>query len=345
MTAVPMIRSADGPRSTADFVSRLLRFREVGIAALLAVLLVAVRLAAPRFWSVSNIQIIALSIALLLVVAVGETVVILGRNFDLTVGSTVGLSAMTVGMVFKSYSGLPTIVAIAIAIVVGLVVGAINGMMVAYLRVPSVVLTLGMLSVISGATYLVADGNQVNPFNVPERFVELSINSPIGVPAIVIIAIVFAVLVELALRWSRFGRSLFAFGSNPEAAQLRGLSARSLIIASFVLSGGAAGLGGAMYLSQYGLVQDGAGAGIELQAITIAIVGGVSVFGGSGSILGTAIACALLGSMANGIAVLGFSSFWQDAMYGLLLILSVVASAVSRRLQSSRALARPELKL
>src|ERR1039458_2908563 len=110
-----MIRSADGPRSTADFVSRLLRFRGVGIAALLAVLLVAVRLAAPRFWSVSNIQIIALSIALLLVVAVGETVVILGRNFDLTVGSTVGLSAMTVGMVFKSYSGLPTIVAIAIA--------------------------------------------------------------------------------------------------------------------------------------------------------------------------------------------------------------------------------------
>ncbi len=345
MTAPFAIGAAKDRGGTSRLAARLARFREAGITVLLMVLLVSVRLAAPRFWSVSNIEIIASSIALLLVVAVGETVVILGRNFDLTVGSTVGLSAMTVGMIFKSHSSMPTIVAILIAVAVGLLVGAINGVMIAYLKVSSVVLTLGMLSVISGAIYLVAAGNQVNPFNVPQRFVELSINSPVGVPVIVIVAVVFAAVIELGLRWSRFGRSLFAFGSNPEAAQLRGLSSGRLIIASFVLSGGAAGLGGAMYLSQYGLVQDTAGAGIELQAITIAVVGGVSVFGGSGSILGTALACVLLGSMANGIAVLGFSSFWQDAMYGMLLILAVVASAVSRRLQASRALVRPELKL
>jgi rhamnose transport system permease protein len=345
VSAVPILRSAEKRGGVSRIAGRLARFREAGITALLVVLLVSVGLAVPRFWSISNIQIIALSIALLLVVSVGETVVILGRNFDLTVGSTVGLAAMTAGMIFKSDSALPTVVAIVIAVGVGLAVGTVNGLMIAHLKVSSVVLTLGMLSVISGATYLVAGGNQVNPYNVPQRFVELSINSPIGVPVIVIIAIVFAVLVELGLRWSRFGRSLFAFGSNPDAAQMRGLSARRLIIASFALSGGAAGLGGAMYLSQYGLVQDTAGAGIELQAITIAVVGGVSVFGGSGSVLGTAIASVLLGSMANGIAVLGFSSFWQDAMYGMLLILAVVANAVSHRVQGSRALVRPELKL
>ena len=144
----------------------------------------------------------------------------------------------------------------AIAVAVGVGVGLTNGLLVTYLRVPSIVLTLGMLYLVSGITYIVAHGNQVNPYNVPSGFVSLSITSPIaGIPWIVIIAFVFAVVMAAVLRWTRHGRSLYALGSNPEAAELRGLPSRRLVIATFVLSGAAAGLGGAMYLSQYGLVQ------------------------------------------------------------------------------------------
>src|SRR5205814_3121842 len=193
---------------------------------------------------------------------------------------------MVAGLVMKAHSGLPVGLVFAIAVTVGATVGITNGLLVTYLRVPSIVLTLGMLYLVSGITYIVANGGQVNPYDVPSRFVDLSITSPIfGIPWIVIVAFVFAAVMMLVLRWMRQGRSLYALGSNPEAAQLRGLPARRIVIATFVVSGAGAGLGGAIYLSQYGLVQVNAGSGLELQAITAVIVGGVSVFGGSGTIL------------------------------------------------------------
>jgi len=324
---------------------QIIRARESSIFVLLAVVTLAVWLQAPRFLSGANIRAIFLAIALLVVLAVGETVVLLGRNFDLSIGSTLGLAAMVAGLTLKGNAGLPAVVVFAIAIAVGVTVGITNGLLVTYLRVPSIVLTLGMLYLISGITYIASHGNQVNPYNVPSGFVSLSITSPIaGIPWIVILAFVFAAIVAAALRWARQGRSLYALGSNPEAAQLRGLPARRLVIVTFVVSGAAAGLGGAMYLSQYGLVQVNAGSGLELQAITAAIVGGVSVFGGSGTILGTTAACILLGAITNGIAVLGYSPFLQDTVFGALLVIAVIANSVSRRFDLSHSLVRPELK-
>jgi rhamnose transport system permease protein len=346
MRTLPATRSPLTWQARIGLLARqFVHAREASIFVLLAVVTLAVWLQAPRFLSVANIRGIFLAIALLLVLAVGETVVLLGRNFDLSIGSTVGLSAMVAGLVFKGDAGISEILVFVIAVAVGAAVGITNGLLITYLRVPSIVLTLGMLYLVSGITYIVAHGNQVNPYNVPSGFVSLSITSPIdGIPWIVIIAFVFAAIIGAALRWTRHGRSLYALGSNPEAAQLRGLPARRLVIATFVLSGAAAGMGGALYLSQYGLVQIDAGSGLELQAITAAIVGGVSVFGGSGTILGASAACILLGAITNGIAVLGYSPFLQDTVFGGLLVVAVVANSVSRRIDLSRSLVRPELK-
>ena len=147
-----------------------------------------------------HIRAIFLAIALLVVLAVGETVVLLGRNFDLSIGSTVGLSAMVAGFVLKGDARFPEVLVFAVAIAVGATVGITNGLLVSYLRVPSIVLTLGMLYLVSGVTYIVAHGNQVNPYNVPSGFVSLSITSPIvGIPWIVIVAFVFAVLMAAVL--------------------------------------------------------------------------------------------------------------------------------------------------
>ena len=327
------------------FGGRVSQTREIATFALIALVAIYVWLQAPRFLNLSNVRSIGLAISLILIVAVGESVVLLGRNFDLSIGSTVGLSAMTAGMIFKDHRGASPLMVFAIALGVGVVVGTVNGVLITYLRVPSIVFTLGMLYAISGLIFIVANGNQVNPYDVPPSFVSLSITSPIGVPSILLISAGFALLVAGILKWSRFGRSLYALGSNPEAAQMRGLPSRRIVVATFIVSGAAAGLGGAVYLSQYGLVQVNAGAGLELQAITAAIVGGVSIFGGSGSILGTVSACILLGEIANGIAVLGYSSFLQDSIYGFLLVFAVVANSISRQTQLSRSLTRPELKI
>ena len=332
--------------SVAAFGRKFIRSREFSVLVLLVILILLVSLQAPRFVSLENIRSISQDLALVLILAVGETVVILGRNFDLSIGATAGLSAMTAGMLFKHVPGISSFLVFAIAIVVGVVIGLLNGVLITFLRVPSIVLTLGMLYVLSGMIYVVADGSQVNPYNVPQGFVRLSITSSVGgIPMIVIIAFVFAGLAAVCLRWTRAGRSLYALGSNPEAAELRGLPARRLVIATFMLSGAAAGLGGAVYLSYYGLVQVTAGTGLELQAIIAAIVGGVSIFGGAGTILGTTISCVLLVAISNGIAVLGYSTFLQDTIYGALLVIAVVTNSLNRSMLESRALIRPELKL
>jgi rhamnose transport system permease protein len=347
MDTPPTTRSASVlPGRLASMGRQMARARESSIFAVLAIVVLAVGLQQHRFLSIANIRNIFLAIALLLVLTVGETLVLLGRNFDLSIGSTVGLSAMVSGLVFKGDHGASEVLVIIIAIAVGAAVGLTNGLLITYLRVPSIVLTLGMLYLVSGLTYIVAKGNQVNPYDVPSGFVSLSETSPIlGIPWIVIIAFVFAAIVAAGLRWTRHGRSLYALGSNPEAAQLRGLPARRLVIATFAMSGAAAGIGGAIYLSQYGLVQVDAGSGLELQAITAAIVGGVSIFGGAGTILGVTAACVLLGAITNGIAVLGYSPFLQDTVFGALLVLAVVANSITRRIDLSRSLVRPELKL
>jgi rhamnose transport system permease protein len=332
-------------RLTSQLARNVANFREITIIVLLLVLIVAVGLESPRFLSGANIRSVFLAISILLVLAVGELVVMLGRNFDLSIGSTVGLSAMAVGMIFKNHPGMSSILAFAIAMAIGMAVGFLNGILIAYLRIPSIILTLGMLSVVSGFIYIVANGDQVDPTYVPSRFVAISITSAVGIPGIVIIAFVFAAAVSVALRWTRLGRSIFALGSSPDAAVLQGLPIRRLVIASFVVSGAAAGLAGAIYLSEFVLVNVTAGAGLELQAITAVVVGGASIFGGAGSVLGTTISCIMLGAMTNAFAVLGLSTFWQDTAYGALLLLAVIVNAMTRRLQDSRALVRPELTL
>jgi rhamnose transport system permease protein len=315
------------------------------VLVLLVTLIVLFEFVHPAFLSPDNVRAILLSVTLLLIVATGQTAVMLTRNFDLSVGSVVGLSAMTTGVVLRDHPTMPPLAAFGLACLVGVTAGLANGLLITFLRVPSIIITLGMLSVLRGVVFVVAGGFQIDPNDVPSSFVDLSITSPIGVPYIVIIALVVLALVAMVLRWTRSGRTMYAVGSNPDAAALRGLPSRRTLIIVFALSGAAAGLGGAIFLSQYGLVQVNAGTGLEFLSITAVVIGGTSVFGGSGGVLGTALGCLLLGCIGSGLAISGASGFWQDTVYGLLLVTAVVGDAVVSHVRASRALVRPELAL
>lgn len=305
--------------------------RELGIAVFLLGLVVLISVQQTGFLSGENLRSVLLDVSLIAVLACGELAVLLTRNFDLSVGATVGISAMGVGMLFKAHAGMSPATAYVLAIVIGLAVGVINGTLISWLGIPSIIFTLGMLSVLRGVVYLVAGGSQVNAADVPDGMVAVSQTSPIGIPVTVLIAAAVCLVAFLLLRWTRTGRSVFALGSNPDAAVLHGLPVHKITLLVFAVSGAAAGLAGAMYVSRFGFVQISAGTGLELIVIAAVVVGGASIFGGSGSVLGTVLGCLLLGVIANGLAVLNVSAYWQSAVTGALILLAVLADAASRR--------------
>ncbi len=307
------------------------RVRELGLAGFVALLVVVVAVQSGSFLSGDNLRSLLLDTSLIAVIACAQLAVLLTRSFDLTVGSTLGVCAMTVGMIFKSDHGFPVELAFVLAVAIGLLIGVLNGMLIAWLRIPSIILTLGMLSVLRGVVYAIAQGTQVNPFDVPNAMTAASLQSAIWIPVTVVMTVLVAAAAFYVLRWTRTGRSIYALGSNPEAAVLHGLSTRRLTILVFALSGAAAGLAGAMYVSRFGFVQPTAGTGEELIVVAAVVVGGASIFGGSGSVGGTLLGALILGVVANGLNAVGISSYWQYAATGALILVAVLIDRAAAR--------------
>lgn len=320
--------------STHATYARWVRFRELGIVVVLAVVFFGVTLAEPRFISPFNLRTIILYVPLIVVVALGQLMVIVSRNIDISVGSILGFSAIAVGMIFVKYPGFPIILAFVVGPLIGAVLGFVNGALVAWLRLPAIIVTLGTLSVYRGLIFIVSGGRQVDPNHIPVALIRLSQAhaSPIGVPWIVVFAAVAAAAVWYFLRYSYTGRQIYAVGSNPTAARLRGIAVDRVTVLVFTLTGAACGLAGIMYASRHGYVNPGdTGIGFELTVIAATVIGGTSVSGGTGTVLGTVLGSLLLGVLNVAIIILGVSAFWQLATYGLCILLAVSVDTVIQR--------------
>jgi rhamnose transport system permease protein len=304
---------------------RLDRFREMGILFTGVLIFVIVCLINPKFIGVENLRSIMLYIPLIVVVSMGEMIVIVTRNIDLSVGSILGFSGIAVGMIFVRNINFPIGVAFLLGTLIGAALGLINGLLVTRLRLPAIIVTLGSLNLFRGGLFILSGGRQVDPNNIPQGLIALSQTSPIGIPWIVLFALGIAVLFGLFLKFSHVGREMYAIGSNPQAAVLKGINVSSVLLLVFVLSGATAGFAGIMYASRFGYVNPGmTGVGFEFTVIGATIIGGASVAGGSGTVLGTAIGCMLLGIVNTALAVLGISAFWQQATYGLIIVIALL---------------------
>lgn len=315
----------------------LARFREVGILVFLIVIMVLTSLKAHQFLTIENLQNILLDIPLIIVIAMGMTLTIISRNIDLSVGSMLGLSAMLVGMTFRANPNLPIIVAMGLGIGIGLIMGAVNGFLVTRIRVPAIIATLATLSIYRGLIFIVSDGRQIDGKDLPDSLMRLSQSSSIGIPIIVLLALVIALATHLFLRTQRIGREIYAVGSNPVAARLRGIAVDRTLFLIFTITGGLSGLAGVMYASRFGFVNPGqTGTGFELSVIAATVIGGTDVFGGSGSVLGTLLGCLLLGVINNALTVTDLSATWQLAVYGAIILVAVFADSLIRgRLHAS----------
>lgn len=310
-------------------VAQILKRREWSLVAALVVVVVGATWVQPRFATADNVRSILLWMPLLLVAAMGQTAVILTRGIDVSVGSTMGFAGMATALLLRDNPQLNVGLAALFGIGVGAFLGAVNGTLVSVARIPPIVATLGTLGVFRGLTFWISEGRQVDEYQLPKALSEWSLSGPLGqtlVPWVVFAALAGALLMHFVLTGSRFGRDLYALGGNPDAAVLRGVPAKRIEFLSYVLCGAAAGLAGVLYTSRFGNVNPAQiGSGFELQVIAAAVIGGVSVFGGVGGAPGVALSALLLGTVNVALTVLAIAGTWQTAVYGLVLLVAVVA--------------------
>ncbi|HWE08872.1 MAG TPA: ABC transporter permease [Solirubrobacteraceae bacterium] len=308
------------PRSLVDLV---LRARTFGILVILALFVLVTYLIQPSFLSGSNIRFVLADTVIYALVAIGETFVVLTRNVDLSVGSVVGLSAYVSADMFQAHPGTSTVVVFLVGIGVGLACGLVTGAITAVGRVPSLVVTLAMLYIIRGVDTIIVGSGQVVANSLPNSFINIFHATVLGIPDLAWITAILVGIAAYHLRWYRSGRELYAIGSDPAAARLAGIPIARRVFFTFVLSGMIAGLAGVFWSTQYNTIDATAANGLELQIIAAVVVGGVAIFGGSGSVIGAALGALLLQTINVALNVLGVPSLWTEAIAGFLLILAI----------------------
>ncbi|MCY1137602.1 ABC transporter permease [Actinoplanes sp. Pm04-4] len=317
--------SLEAPPSKRFSLGGLLKTRELGIVLALTLLVAYTAIDNSRFLSGQSIRDNLLNTAILAVMATGQAIVVITRNIDLSVGSVLGISAFAVATLMSNNQDLPMIVALLAGLAIGAVAGLVNGVLVRYGKVPALVVTLGTLYIYRGITYSWAGGSQVNADELPRHFLTFANDSILGVPWLVLIALVVIAAGSVMMRNYRIGRELYAIGSSPPAAELAGIKVARNLLTAFVLSGALAGLAGVLYAARFGTVDAAAGNGMELNVVAAVVVGGVAVFGGSGSVWGAALGALLLTVIGSALAVLDINQFWQQAIVGALIILAICA--------------------
>lgn len=318
----PMPRT--GPWNASSWLRRTLRARELSLVVLIVALVAVTTSVHSTFlFSSDGWRELLRQPTMLMLIGVGEAVVIITRNIDLSVGSVLGLTTYLAGSLFAKVPGIPIVVVVAAAVFFGAALGLINGILVAFLRVPSLVITLGTLYAFRGVAVLWIGGDFIRPEWLPDNFKNLGTTKVLSIPVLLLVALVVVLVVGWFMAGRRTGRELYAIGSNPDGAVLYGLRTRRLTLLSFVTSGALAGLAGVVYLAIYATGDSKVGTGFELQAVAAAVVGGVAIVGGSGTLWGAALGGFFLATINGALPVLGIPSLWQQAVVGVFIVAAI----------------------
>lgn len=299
------------------------------LAGFLILLTIFFTITSPYFLDIDNFKNIFVALAVTGVVCVPGTMLMIAGHVDLSVGSSAAVSGMILGNVVNSYGITTGLIAV---LVYGLVIGAVNGFFVTVIGVNSLITTLGTLATLYGIALLIGNGQTL----MMKNFEWLGTAQPAGIPLPIIIFFAIAVAGIITLRRTRFGRSLYAIGSNPNAARVVGIRSNRILFATFVLSGLSSALAGAILCSQLSAGDPNAARGLELEVITAIVLGGASLAGGRGTMWGTIIGLTTIGVLNNGLILLDVPTFWQRVAQGLMLILAVSFDATRERLASKR---------
>jgi ribose/xylose/arabinose/galactoside ABC-type transport system permease subunit len=309
-------------------LTRMIANQESAIIIALILLVLVVGVTNPRFLGTRNVLDVLQGNAYIAVAAIGMSMVIITGNIDISVGSLIGLLAIVSGRLVVS--GAPIWVAWIAPLFVGAAVGAFIGFLVTCLRIPSIVVTLGMLSILKGILLIWTKGERVT--DMPPEFF-LAQMRPFGISMPIYLMIILTILAAIWMRYSALGRSFYAMGGNKEAARLSGISEQAVIMQVFMINGMFAGIASVLYATQLTIIQATPPPSLELFVITSAVVGGVSILGGKGTVIGATLAAILLNAIRSGMVFINVSPFWIQAVQGLLILITVLIDLIRRRRQ------------
>jgi ribose transport system permease protein len=326
------VQTADNSAaSPLKFFNNLLR--DSGVALALVLLIVAFSVMSPLFLTQANINNIFTQIAINVILAVGMTFVILVGGIDLSVGSVMAFCAVVAGTVIKvpGYSvEMSILMGLACGILVGAACGFFNGFVSAWWGIPSFIVTLGMLNIARGSALQWTDARSIYEF--PTEFTDFAVTKILGLPAPFLVALAMVVLGWFVLNRTVFGRMIYAIGNNEEAVRLAGHNVRAYKVAAFTICGAAVGIGAIIYMTRLTVASPILGIGFELNAIAAVIIGGTSLSGGRGSLVGTLLGACIIGVLANGLVLIGVGDFVRQIITGSVIILAVIIDAYRMRL-------------
>jgi len=319
-------------------MKRLMSNREVPIFGVLVLFFGVAALGKHALFSASGLHDLLFTYYIICLLACAETLIIVMKHIDLSFSATIGFSSYIIGKNASNGHGL--LYCLVLGIVFGLAVGAVNGFLVAYLKLPSLVVTLGTLYLVRGIFNQVAHGDFINSDKVPHVLSYMADHTFIKIPYLFLVALAMAIVVGFVMKYLRPGRDLYAIGSNLSAAHLAGIEVEKRTFWAFTAAGGIAGLGGAILLARFGQAQANSGLGIELSVVSACVVGCVAIAGGIGTIYGAMIGALLLQTIVMALGALGVSQFWQGVVNGALLIAAIsldkILSSRSQRTQIMR---------
>ncbi len=325
----PTVSTQPQPSPILQWVRRILGTQEGVLALTLIVLMVTIGSINPRLWDYNNLGDIFQFNAYIAVAAIGMSMVIITGNIDISVGPLIAALAILCGTI--ATSGFPLWVAWLAPLVVGALVGAIIGFFVAYLRIPAIVVTLGANSIIRGLIVILAGSKVI--YDLPEGF-GLAQTAPLGIPMPIWFMVILTIGAAIWMRYSAFSRAIYAIGGNAEAARLSGIKVQRVTLLTFVINGVFVGIASVLLATQFNQIQATPPPGLELLIITAAVVGGVSILGGTGTVIGAMLAAILLSAIRVSMVLISVSPFWIQAVQGVLILITVLADIYRRRRQT-----------
>jgi len=308
---------------------RIIATREIPLLGLIAVVVLVMSIASPYFFSASNFRAMAIGLTPTAIIAIGMTLLLVSGAFDLSVGSVLALTGTVVALLIVR--GAPVVVAVPITALAGAGIGLVNGVLVTRLSVNPLVATLGTMSVARGLALVLTEGYSVS--GLPPSFGFMGVASWFGVPIMVVITIAMIVVADLALRHTRALRQLYYVGSNETAARLSGISVDLVRIVAFVATSLLATLAGILLASRLMAGTPTAGSGLELQVLAAAVIGGASLRGGEGTVLGGFLGVVFVALINDAMTMLAVSIYWQMVVIGVVLTVAVALDMLVRRRQ------------
>ena len=315
--------------------------REISLLIVMIVIAIFVEYrSGGNFLTAENLSDMLAETSVLAICAVGMMFVMVTGGIDLSIGAIMALGAMAGCTVLKNNPGIPTVAVVAIAMAVGIVSGFLNGVLVSKLKILPIIATLGTMNIYRGITYLVANGSWVKQQEMGSNFLSLATGKVFGINNLILIALVVYIAAAFFMTQTRTGRKIYAVGNSEESARVSGIKTDNTLILVYTLLGVIAGLAGTLYVCKYGVAQGETCTGYEMNVIAACVLGGVSVNGGTGRVPGVLLGAVLLGILNNAMPLIHVSSFWQEAIRGLIILLSIAANSLIQRNVEMKALRR-----